>query len=128
MEKGKASEEENVSQARFARQKGRWGKSNNKTLSQGINATEQLKEGEGFAKTPAQEVPERQVYLQRVRAGRCNPALPDIAWARLEGKATKSTSPAVLWAPCKALPHSTGPTELLYPEHLPQLPMQLLCC
>lgn len=79
MERGKASEEESMSQARFVREEGRWRKNNNKAQSWGISATEQLKGSERFAKIPVEGVPERQLYLQRMRARRCKPALPDIA-------------------------------------------------
>lgn len=52
-------------------------KNNNKTL---IDTTEKFQGGERFAKMPAWEVLERQVYLWNTRA-RCIPLLPE------EGKA-----------------------------------------
>lgn len=61
-------------------------KNNNKTQ---IDTTEKFQGGERFAKIPAWEVLERQVYLWSTRARRCIPLLPEIIWARPKGVATK---------------------------------------
>lgn len=66
-------------------------KNNNKTL---IDTTEKFQGGERFAKMPAWEVLERQVYLWNTRA-RCIPLLPEIIQAKPKGVATKCTAQKV---------------------------------